>query len=169
MPTKDTTDIVETVQRQLHARLLDLRAETARVEKALTALAADLPHRAKPDAAIEAKRARWRAQAAKQRKQKAAKPRRGKAAGYTLPNVVGPDGKRKVLRDWIREVLVQEPEGLDARTLTERVVAAGWPTTSPQPHTVVFQELSGERTTKHYRRDDSGRWSLRDRSLATAS
>ena len=136
------TDLIDSVRAQLHARLLVLRTEMTQIEGALASLAGKPPAHRTP-AAPTATRTATRRTTARRR------------TGRVMPVNTQP------LRAYIRDVLQKEPEGLTLDALTERVLAAGYQTTSGNPRSVVGQEVSGK--AKHlYRRDDLKRWHLRE-------
>ena len=135
-----STPFMEHIAAQLHTRLLQLRAETRQVERALAALNGATP---------------------KHRESREAPPKKAKRTKRKV-HVSNGQPKRTV-RDYIVDLLQKTP-GLTAAELTTQMLADGWQTTSRRPDSVVYQELSGARGKTWARRDDQGRWTLKERA-----
>ena len=136
------TITIETIRQQLHARLLESRAETASLEKALKALnGTAVPHREPREPQPKPTK----------------KTRRARTMSPRAPRPAG----RRVLREYIKEAVQNEPDGLTLQDLTARILANGYHTTSQNFADVVGQELSGK--AKHlYQRDSLNRWTMRE-------
>lgn len=168
----DTDPVIARITQDLHARILTLRAELSQLERAMAALTHTptpdtLPHRA--TATTKEKRTVRQARTSTRKStRKARKPRVNgahsivaKHYGEGRPPGSGQFGQR-VLRDYVADVLRDQPHGLTSQEITDRVIAAGWQTVSKNPKSVLYQELSGgKRSREWYKHDGHGNWLLK--------